>query len=61
MVRNRGLLVTDVRYGIQFDPERSTDFDGAQERIMAYVQRREEELARKAAASRFDGPAELAG
>lgn len=44
-VRHRGLIGSAIRYGIHFDPRASKGFDGLQQRIYAYVIKREVEGA----------------
>jgi len=45
MVRHRGLVGSAIRYGIHFDAQASKGFDEIQQRIYAYVIKREVEAA----------------
>jgi hypothetical protein len=44
-VRNRGLVGSAIRYGIQFLPKATPDFEAVQRRIYAFVVKRETERA----------------
>jgi hypothetical protein len=48
LVRSRRLCGTSILYGIEFDPERTRDFDKFQEWILDYVMTRQAEGFRRA-------------